>query len=701
MLRAATVSTQDSKEGLSPLLEHKATTPQEGVIRIPLPKEFSALAVSGDTQFFNSFMDIITPLDRNLTTFARLPGAFETVYTGEFTVGAVNKGLSENQNAAIAYYVLLAVHALYCNYLSGVAQKKKDQETQNIYKLFEQKKAEEVKAALPGGMNLISDEDEAYRKKILEDAMEFSFTKEVESLNNFLTKVRENDKALIDKYDAIYIDPEKRELCFKRKPEADQGKQDGILKSIWKHGIKPLYNSGTVAAVAFWLLWISAAATTGMQDLGITGVSTWIGVGVPAGLGLINLGSYYYNAIKYGGFEKARQKAEADADFQVVTKALLLREHERDMEYLNDKENQLLRELEKRGISGESLPRPKYFKSGIHMPDGLGDQPLVKGTFTLVSNSAGYWSGSQSLGWYGKVLLETAFTASLVAPFIGETIGVVGGVMLGLACVFGIANGYQRYKEAKALKDEKDTAEKSDKLVLTLDQFEVIYKQRVAYLEKLKSDMQVYKKAHEREIGTAYYIATPRVFDVVKLEEKPTSFLGKCKAKIIDASMVIRNHPIIDAWDTSLSGIVIGRVLFATAAIFLPFAPVLLTGPAGVAAILAVGLVYLGMKWYENYQKKKEERIRQMPDKLEELEKTIQKAELVKHDMELSDRLTKGDRRHTQVVERGVLNYQPDPMHKKLFSKSVASESRLDSKQTDYIELDVLNNPATTSCSIS
>lgn len=689
MLERAKASSKDSNSGLMPHLEDKSTTPQENVISIPLPDEFSALAVSSDPQFFNSFMDIITPLDRDLTVFSRLPGAFGTVYTGKFTVGAVNKGLSENQSAAIAFYVLLAVHALYCNYLSRVAQKKKDNDIQNIYKLFKQKKEDDVQ---------IPDGAEKDRQKIIEDAIRNHFIEEVRSLNEYIDRIVEHDTALKDKYDKIYINPTSKALCFKRKVEAqnaeiEQRKKDEnffvywgwkrLLKGIlwasimvptWEYFIKPLYNSGVVASVAFWLFWIGAAATTGQQDLMIAGVSPWVGVGVPAGLGLINLGSYYYNAWKYGGFEKARQKAEADADFQVVMKALLLREHERDIARLEDQKKVLAAELKKRKIAIKPILRPTTddkLPQGVRVPDGVFDQPLVKGTFTLISDSASKWSSSQGLAWYGKVLLETAFTASMVAPFVGETIGVLGAVMLGLACVFGIASGYTRYREAKGLNDELEKAGKDGKKLVTLDEFEAYYKKRVEYLDSLKTTMQDYKKAHEGT-RTPHYVVIPRVFDIVKKDLEPTSGWGKCKAKIIDASMYVRNHPVVGALDAGLVGIGIGRILFATAGLFLVAPPILLTGPAGVAAILAVGLVYIGMKWYEKYQKKKEERIRELPN--EELEENIKKAELVVHDIKMSERLIEYDNiaQKRPIAERGS-DYTPDPLHKSVFSNAMTT----------------------------
>lgn len=659
-------ATEVSKAGLEDDPRHLFETGGRK-ISVPLPVGLDGLVTAGDKNFFDTFLNIIIPLDRNVTTFARAPGYFEQIYTGKSSVGIVNRTFSQHKEAAIAYYVLLAVHAGFCQYLNRIEQEEKAAEVQNIYKMFIDKKAEKEKLQ----DQKLSEKDEHQRQEILRDDIEYrskkKLEKEIEHLNDYLEEIRHNDKALKEKYTTFEISPDGKALSFQLKNKEEEAEieeredDEGFfhyygyrrflkgmvwkktLVPLWKNFFKPLYDSGTILAVTFWLIWITAAAMTGMQLEGVAGIPNWISLGLPALLATTFLGKYFHNAYKNGGFEKAREKNEAEIDTEsVMRKALLKLEYDKEHDITVEKQAALEAEINKRNErrqrSGLSLiPFPvvpehkSFYRRNVKDPNGIWDQPLVKGTFTLVTNTGKIWP-TQSKAWYGKVLIETLFVVSLSLPLVGTTLGAV---MFGISAVFAIVNAATRYKEAKKLKTELQEAETLGKPVWTLDYLEERYKRRLIYLECLKQKMHAYK---EKYANTGdYVVVVPRIFELLPPTPQSTTLWGK----FVAGCRKIRNHPAIDNWDMFLDGIVLGRVVFSTAALFLFFTPIILTGPFGLAAILGIGAVYLGMKWHENHQKKKEERIRQIPDKLEELENNIKEAELVKRNMEMSESLAK------------------------------------------------------------
>ncbi len=721
MLRSEPIQLEELQGGHKALdteINEEYAPKPKGEIRIPLPKKYTAKAISGDSGIIDSVTRMFGVVDR-LVTDVRIAQVVESFALGGDGggVGTLHTELSHDIYLSFLYILGLGSIALLDEHIYRVEQRRKDNEKQNIYKLLFQNPASQHN-------------DEPIPDNVLEIMEQIHLEQIVNNLNYYLNQERIADKALKEKYSAIFIDAKTKKFVFQR--HASVTKEPEILKSkvlgsIWEYGVKPFYRAGGFAGFAFWLMWMGATAITGIQMEGIYGMAPWVGVSIPGAFGLMHLGAYYYNAGKYGGFEEARQHAEAVADFDVLLKTLKQREHDREMKYLQKRNNELSAELEKRGLAYKTALKPESKNLMIRTANGVLEQPLIKGAFTVVTDSAATWGGTNSYSWYIKVLIETAYMsivpAVLSTPLIGT---VVGGVILGLSCISGLYNGYNRYKEAKAFKDAPSKAlastvqtvsEKYDLVVIEkgkkilhpvqnkiyleeingriaytlmtsdkqiirrcsidslsvpqpfdldnvsnlkkqiieatvkaghtakmptpipLEDFEKHYKSRLEYFEKLNAEIQDYKKTTNPKSN--HYVTLPGDFDVPEKnseDQKPKSFLGRCKEKIYDVSIAFRNHPVIDAWDLSLTGIFIGRVAFTTAAPFLlaPLLPIALTGPIGIAAIAGVGLAYLALKWYEKYQIKKEQRAKDLPGMLEGLEKNIEDAELVVNDMRKS-----------------------------------------------------------------
>lgn len=484
------------------------TAQPKGEIRIPLPKKYSAKAISGDSGIIDSVTRMFCVVDR-LVTSVRVSEVFESFATGDSGVGTIHTGLSNDVILSTLYYIGLGGIALLDEHITRVERRRKDTEKQNIYKLLFKNPALENK-------------DEPIPDDALETMTQMRWEQIVNNMNYYLNQERIADKALKEKYSAIFIDAKTNAFVLQR--HASATKEPEILKSkvlgsIWEYGVKPFYRAGGFAGFAFWLMWMAATATTGIQMEGIYGMAPWVAVGVPAGFGLMHLGLYYYNAWKYGGFEKARQHAEAVADFDVLLKTLKQREHDYEMEYLHKRKNELDAEFGKRGLVFTSALKPEGKKLMIQVSN---EKPWAKakGTLTGFTVSAGAWGGANSYSWYIKVLIETAYASVLPAVLSAPLIGtVVGGVTLGLACLSGFYNGYNRYKEAKASKDASLQAlsEKYDLVVIPKNSKILHPVQNKIYLQEIDGQIAYTLHTFDNKIVRGCVIEklkAPQPFDI-------------------------------------------------------------------------------------------------------------------------------------------------------------------------------------------
>ncbi len=642
-------SSTESNE-FNSLKENEKSTSQveENVTRIPLPPEYNSEAIAGGMAFDKRFLNFITTPDRIMTMFQRWPGVFQSVFTGQNSVGLINEILSANPELAGVYLGSLVVLGFISDRMDKEERKRNDREKQNIFKkLMSGKEENESDQKI---VDLIN----GYAKNFI-----------IEEFNEHIRKIISKDKDLSEKYDSISIDPETSELVFKRNPPK---KKFGALRSVWEHAIKPLYTADVVASVAFWILWIGGAAITGQLLDGLAGVPTWVAAGLPASFGVVSLAHYGYNALKYGGFEKARQHAEASADFDVMLKAILHREHKHDMQYLKQRHAELEAACKDRGIRVSTEELKKASKIFVKPAEGFLDKSFVKGAFALVTSTTGKWGGSQTLFTYAKVVIETVFIASMFAPLAAAVVGSGGAALLGLACVYGVYKGYQRYKEAKDLKKEWQAAEQSGKPMKTLKELEDHYKDRERHFERLKEQIQKYKQAYGKTGNAVYDVDIARVLDTPeKNPEKPKGLWNK----FIGGCIAVKNNPqfsdFISSLDITMPGVFLGRMLFAGAA---SITLLTLTGGVGLAAILGVGAVYWGIKTFENYQKRKEARIKQLPDQLEVLEKNIRTAELAVEDMVMSEAIIRKDVVDSQTILHVDKKTHTPTVFRKLFGKA-------------------------------
>lgn len=665
--------------------EIKATKPHEsGVVYIPLPKALSFIMANSDQQYMDSLGAILGPADK-LGTTVRWFGVGHNILYNSTSPGLLVNFMSSNSPEGIAtrsLFFAVCVIAGLCNlaleqHSQKEAREEREQAFQNFYRLLaERSKDQESKDSI---------------QKQLKDML----IENIHTFNQYLEKIRLEDKELREKYDSLMIDPEDLmnlsdedileeniptiRMRFKFKDRSPQKKQSVQLQPgidskelpqqepsfwektkyyvgqkfckeiVWNKVLKPIWESGAIITFVWWIAWILASVFTGVQAEHIFGLNTSVALGMTGAFAIPYLGIRLYNYIKHGNGkswaefdENARLTHEAEMDAEkILVKAQKRMEFTRDLALIKAQEQSLINELAAKGIR---MPAAKEAE-GRRTIKGLNawyESPYLKAAVALTTTSASRWGGVNNDAWWLKVAIETFTMTGLVMSAWNP---IAGGVMLLISAGFGVAHMVNRYTESSKLKGDVQAKQLSTSE--TLEQLQAIYDKRSAYLEQLKRELHSYKNFN-------YGIELPPSLELAKTELAPQTTWQKVKVGAIKVGQKIRNNTWVDAWDWSMTGILTARLVFTLAAVFSVFALVAVaSNPITFGIVVGIGVTYTLMKWYEKRQIKKEQRIKEMPEKLEEVEKQIELAERTKNSYQMSEKLIIESDREREMIAKG------------------------------------------------
>lgn len=653
---------------------------------------------SWDQAYYDNLIAGALSADRTLTV-GRVVACIETACSDDPTTskpGKHNEGMHSHMEASIIFYIFLGIQSLFCMYLAEKTRKIKLVKTQNIRRAIaehetrEQDRMRDLAEAYASSISAVVDDG----KKNIQQALG------AESINEYIAKIFKQNASLSERYGAIQIvekqDKDKTlvlRLIPKSKPVATKVRQEGEsfisywivrraiqplragFNSIWRNTVKPFYKSGGLAAFMFWLIWIGAAATTGMLGGNTTlieGMVNWLVIAIPALIGGTWLLLYAGNAIKNGGAKGIEQKEQAQADADnILQKALAVLEYERVQERTREQRIYLM-------AAALNYPKLKYqtastscdSKEVLLTPGGGAKKIFAKSLVTFAAVAPANWVSSQAFAWYNvKVLVEFFAAVTLTAASVS---GPIGWALLGVAMFFGLLTAGKRFvvgmkdrnEHKEKIKDklhdvftQKDFNEKmkeyngeinsvvqlnallSHKSVLTLEVADELYKKGKEHLKRLRAEMREYRDEQVRfkRTDNMHYIAMPPMFDKTQYEPPaPKTFMEKVVARC----MGIRNSKKVDNFDTFLQvGVFLGRMLFSCAVIFAFGAlgtGLVLSGPGAIAAIFGVALVYCAIQYSNKKLQHADARRKEYPDRFKKLVEKIELAEEVCNNMQLS-----------------------------------------------------------------
>lgn len=605
--------------------------PTPRIISIPLADGMYDILTCEDGRYAGLVLAMLGPLDKLATPILRWPAVFQSMFNPN--VGPVIEFMSDTSAASITvralFYAVCAVAAGVNTYLEYQEQeeqrKKRLSRIQDIKSLIAEQAENKNKRLIPGIDRALLDEvDEA--EKFYE-------------LNRYLNEVLYEDEILKKKYRSIEVNchkdgdknvysldfelreaEEADEFEFLGVPERTNRKWWEYISSIlwekaWKQVLwgkifKPLWNSGGLAAFTFWIMWIMVGATVGIHVEGIYGISSLASILVPLVVAIPFIGWRIQNWRKNRSGnsllemdENARLTEEARIDADKLIEQVSKKQHyQRELDKLNAA-------IIRWGGDAKNVPQPRLYGVAKEEADAW-YKPFVKGSVTFVLDSSSSWGGTQYLAWYSKVFLDVAFSLSLAIPVVNT---VIGSVMIGVACLFGIAAFVKRYQEAQAVKDELQRQEASPTPKVTLDQLQAHYNVRLEHFNTLKKTLVEHNEVCKKAGMEGFYLPECLV-------DAPQESLG------MRAATAIRHSKYVTLFDWFMTGFVFIRNVITPAAMFLPFV-FLSVNPYTLPVAIVVAALYVVMRRYEQKQKEREDRLKKLPDELEKLEADIALAE--------------------------------------------------------------------------
>lgn len=666
---------------------------ESGVITLPISSIRPFIDLGSDKRYTELFEAGIRPADEWMT-IVRWFGVIDNYLYDSTTNGLALNFMSSGTPAGNAARAILLT---FCG-IAGLANMALQRHEHN-------KAHKESKEAIKNLYRLMqpTDPNAPESKETMQQRFIQLIRDNIAEFNQYLEKIRLENEEFREKYESIAVDVDdleqltdedftsgrelirmkfkfkdasakkKKEAASANRAQVEQKPQPktflekvkSFATEVKDKVLVPTWDFVMQSAFAFWIAWIVAALFTGQLEEAIFKLPTQIALALTGGTAIAPFCIRVYNYFKYGHGswkefnENARKTQEAKADMdKLVIEAQKSLQYDKDLALAKAQESELEAQLAARGLSTYAV-RKAGSKQQVKAPTNWWDSPHLQAATTLVSSTAKYFGGSHYAAWWAKV--------ALVCFGVGITMAtwnpIAGGILIGIGVCAGVYEAVNRYRESKKLRDQlKQNPPNQSK---TLEELENIHKQRTAYLNSLKKDIARYQTipniAHKHPVPASLQLTKP-----------PQSRWEKFKSGFFKYGQKISKSPLLLIYDLLMCGFFVARLLFkpllakTSAAIFLPFVALsFASNPVTLSVMIALSLLFVGLKYYEHTQKEKEKKIKEMPGKLEETEKLIELAERINHSQRLTNWMTaESNQERARIArEHGMANeFKPDPV---------------------------------------
>ena len=352
-------------------------------------------------------------------------------------------------------------------------------------------------------------------------------------------------------------------------------------------------NSIGMVSFAYWIVYIAVGCVTTVFDIGVSGVTPWLGFGLPLAFGLA-FGAYkLFNYIRHN---KAHR--ETRNEFNYLTEQL---EIEREANNGAYKAPAQLEQDDAQAAAAAPSVAPKD-KSHRNLSKS---SIATAGVFGLISTYIGW----QYNFWYISDVLFKVFDVALSGA--SQAIGIGIAVTAVLAGVRSIYDAYQEYKKRPF--ENKETGF----FMSFLHDLKPNWKkdelnQRQARVKELEANIASYG-----DLKTDSPIIDARLAQIRHFEEKSKTNNGLQKIR-----------DFFHITNFGMSAIFVLRTIFVkgTTSFLLPglTSAVLLSNPVTITLFVVLGLAWGAWKFYHYRKNKNIEKIDQADQHIELLEKKIQ-----------------------------------------------------------------------------
>ena len=556
---------------------------QTRTIRVPLSKDVSS-AISSD-EWLSLVFSVCGPIDKLSTPVLAYPALFEQLALGkEGSVGPVVDFMSSNDPKSISarylFYMITGFAVAANTYMQYKEIRKNKGSTIKINDSLNKTGKDSLDASLIP--------DKSLKSFILETARQQQYKVDTyqkllnEPKNKFESvEIQETENGI----ELVYI----YDLENRKQVEKKNSLTNWWIKYPWNKLLKPIWGSGGAAAFSFWCLGILA-----QTKLGGVPASPWFAIGIPALLAFPYIGLKIKHWFDHRGqgknFEEMDENARLQKEAELETKKIYQKAlHDFKYAYLF----QVLEKLDGQQHNNKAQSIAK-----------APSMPLANASLTLSNEYLGNWSLTQYIAWYGTTFLDLTLAVAFAVPF-GE---VVGGAMIGIACVFGGVSALMRYNEAKAWQTSNNKAINRDPTLreVSLNEFEKSYKQKQEELKAILNNIDISR------------LPAPLQAKVAELNK---NVAPKPKEGILAR---IRKSEWIAAWDTMMSGVFLSRLVLTPTAIFIPSMFVAAIAPWTLPVAIAGGFLFTFMKWRERVQMKRQAKLKEMPQKMLDLDQDLE-----------------------------------------------------------------------------
>jgi hypothetical protein len=423
----------------------------------------------------------------------------------------------------------------------------------------------------------------------------------------------------------------------------------GIKEYLWKifckhilrdKLLKPLFNAGNLISFGYWAVWIVMGVATGIHaSAGIFGAPNWVSfIVIPVVFGLpylairaVNYFTRLYHWKKEGhgvSFkefdEHARLQHQIEEDFTKVARQTRERmQEDADWDRLYAENHLLTNQLNAlQSQNNEPKSRKAQPKYAFHAQYGNKyAKAAATGTTEFVNNQVAL----HYITWFGSDLTVAGLGLTIGAALTGP----ISHALLIISSLYGIASAAYRYHESKkankVISDHQENGE-----IIPFEKCKKRYEAKEARLACLKMALYEFKKS-------PYQYSIPSCMDDPEndlVDLSPKTFWQKTKSAVINFGFAVRKNPWVQAWDWTMSGIFFSRVVVPAASVAffyaLPGLAVVLglANPITLGLVVGLGLLYVGLKWYEKKEKLKEKEFAEFHQKEEKIDEKIAMGEL-------------------------------------------------------------------------